>query len=81
MDGDTVRRIRICLTGVWSAPVEVAGVSATASGKKLTPDIVRDLADAAYDAAHPQSNLEGEPDVRRSMIRIMVEDILKAHVS
>jgi len=76
LDQGTIADIRICLTGVWSSPVLVKEAVDIARGKTLTAVLAKGLADAAYRAAHPVANLEGNPESRRSMIWRMVEEIL-----
>jgi len=73
---DIIDDLKVCLTGVSSAPVIVSKVSGLARGKGLTPELIALIADATYDAAHPQANLEGDPRARRFMIRVMAEEIL-----
>jgi 4-hydroxybenzoyl-CoA reductase subunit beta len=77
MNDDVIAGIRVCLTGVWSSPVLVNKAAEIACNRRLDAALVRELADAAYEAAHPLSNLEGSPERRRSMIRLMVRDMLQ----
>ena len=74
--GGKIEGIRICLTGVASSPVLVKKAGAVALGNKLTAELIAHLAGAALSAAHPVANLEGAPTRRRSMIRLMTEEIL-----
>jgi 4-hydroxybenzoyl-CoA reductase subunit beta len=80
MDDDRVTDLRICLTGVWSSPVLVSAAREVAAGRKLDGTIVREIADRAYEAAHPLPNVIGSPELRRSMVRHMVEEILSAEI-
>lgn len=64
---------RICLTGVQSSPVLL---STTSTAIPIDRKLARELGNFAYGAVHPLRNLEGEPSHRRSMVRIMVEDIV-----
>jgi len=67
--------VRICLTGVWSAPVLVRKVEEL-QVDNLTPPAIKELAETAYNAAHPVPNLEDDPVCRRLMVRVLVEEIL-----
>jgi 4-hydroxybenzoyl-CoA reductase subunit beta len=71
-----VEDLKLCLTGVASCPVTVPGAGEKAKGRPLSRETAREAGRLAYAAAHPLSNLEGDPAMRRSMIRIMTEDIL-----
>jgi 4-hydroxybenzoyl-CoA reductase subunit beta len=73
-----IEALKICLTGVSSAPVIVSEASELAQGKSLTAELTALIADAAYKAAHPVSNLESSPSHRRSMVRLMTEEMLAA---
>jgi CO/xanthine dehydrogenase FAD-binding subunit len=73
-----IEDLKICLTGVSSAPVVVSKASELARGKSLTPELCALVVDASYDAAHPVGNLEATPSRRRSMVRLMTEEMLAA---
>jgi len=73
-----IEDLNICLTGVSSSPVIVAKASELARGKDLTAELTALIADAAYTAARPVGNLEGIASNRRSMVRLMTEEILSA---
>ena len=70
----SIENLKICLTGVASSPVLVP--CETAKGRSLGRDLGREMGKSAYAGAHPLANLEGDPARRRSMIRIITEDIL-----
>lgn len=72
--------LKVCLTGVASSPTLVFIAGNTIKGKPLTPDLVAEVGKLAHAAARPVANLEGDPAKRRSMVRIMVEDILTSYV-
>ena len=75
-----VENLKVCLTGVASSPVLVSGAGETAKGKSLGHELARETGKLAYGAAHPLANLEGDPVRRRSMVRIMTEDILASFI-
>ena len=68
--------LKICLTGVASAPVIISEASELVQEKSLTAELTALIADAAYKAAHPVGNVEGTPSHRRSMVRLMTEEML-----
>jgi 4-hydroxybenzoyl-CoA reductase subunit beta len=70
--------LKICLTGVSSAPVVVSKASELVREEGAAPEVAALAADAAYDAAHPVGNVEGSPSRRRLMVRLMTEEILAA---
>ena len=70
-----VEDLNICLTGVASGPVIVARAPELARGRDLTAELTREIA-AAYSAAHLVSNIGGTPSRRRSMVRLMTEEML-----
>lgn len=76
-----VEDLKLCLTGVASRPVTVPGAGEAAKGKPLSRELAREVGRLAYAAAHPLANLEGDPATRRSMIRVMTEDILTSFIS
>lgn len=74
--GEIIEDLRVCLTGVSSSPVVVAKAAEIARGERLSPELIALVADAAYTAAHPMKNLEASAGRRRSMVRVMTEEIL-----
>ncbi len=72
-----VKNLRICLTGVASSPLLIDTMDVIAKGKELTPESIREVAKRVYERAHPINNLEGEASRRRTMIRVMVEEMLR----
>lgn len=75
--GGRISDLRICLTGVSSAPVMVTHDTAMAGDKALSPSLIEALADRAYRSAHPIGNLEGEISRRREMVRLFVAELLR----
>lgn len=76
-----VEDLRVCLTGVASAPLLVPLPEDALKGRQLTSALAREISNLAYEAAHPLANLEGDPARRRTMIRLMTEEILTAFLS
>jgi 4-hydroxybenzoyl-CoA reductase subunit beta len=75
--GQTINDLRICLTGISSSPVPLREAGEIALGRRLTTDLIGELANRAYTSAHPLANLEDSPAHRKSMVRILVEEILE----
>ena len=73
-----IEDLKVCLTGVASAPIVVSKASELAQGKNLTAELVAKIADAAFRAAQPVGNVESSPSHRRAMVRLMAEEILAA---
>lgn len=76
-----IEHLRVCLTGVASSPVFVPKVEEMAKGRPLTRQLAREVGKAAYAAARPLANLEGDPARRRVMVRIITEDVLASLVT
>ena len=74
-NGKGLLGLRICLTGVSSSPVLVKKVE-DLDVDRLSARSIEELAKTAYHEAHPVENLEDDPDHRKSMVRILVEEIL-----
>lgn len=74
-NGKGIIGLRICLTGVSSAPFLVRKIE-DLQVNSLTPKLIKELAETAYNAAHPVPNLEDDPDRRKFMVRVLVEEIL-----
>jgi 4-hydroxybenzoyl-CoA reductase beta subunit len=73
----SVEELKVCLTGVSSAPVILSKASELARGKDLTDELTGLIADAAYKAAHPVDNLEVPASRRREMVRLMTAEMLR----
>jgi len=77
LDGEIIKNFRMCLTGVASSPLLIQGSDTGIHDKNITLPLIREVADIAYRQAHPVNNLEGDASRRRTMIRLMVEDMLR----
>jgi 4-hydroxybenzoyl-CoA reductase subunit beta len=75
-----IEDLQVCLTGVSSSPVLVSIAGETVEGKQLNHALIQEISKLVYDTAHPLANLEGDPARRRTMIRIMTEDILTSFI-
>lgn len=75
-DGDTFTGLRLCLTGVASQPLIISDPEKEVNRVKITEQHIKEIADMAYNKAHPVSNLEDPPEKRRSMVCQIVYDTL-----
>jgi len=68
----TVRKARIVLTAVESAPVRAEKADAFLAGKKLTEDVIEEAASLAYRPARPLDNTDLTHAYRKKMARVYV---------
>ncbi|NIS61922.1 MAG: hypothetical protein GTO13_14855 [Proteobacteria bacterium] len=74
------RDVKVALTGVEKAPLLIEAADEF-KGKKITNEMMEELADAAYKRAHPINNVSGlTPKYRRDMVRIYVKSALQRSV-
>jgi len=69
--------IKICLTGVSSAPVVIKNIKDFISEKKLTDKLIHEISEIAYNQAHPVENIDGDANNRRYMIKQMTFEAIK----
>jgi 4-hydroxybenzoyl-CoA reductase subunit beta len=67
---------RVVLTAVSSAPQPIAAASRMLEGKKVTPDLIEAVADAAVKASHPLDNADMTYWYRKRMTRVFVAKAL-----
>src|SRR5207247_1256551 len=68
----TVEDSKIILGGVGSYPIEAATAEKIIAGKKLTEEIIREAAQAAYQPAKPLDNTDFAMTWRKEMARYYV---------
>jgi 4-hydroxybenzoyl-CoA reductase subunit beta len=73
----TVEDSRIILGGVGSYPVEAVAAQKIIAGKKLTEDVIREAAQAAYQPAKPLDNTDFAMTWRKEMARFYVSSTLR----
>jgi 4-hydroxybenzoyl-CoA reductase subunit beta len=73
----TVEDSRIILGGVGSHPVEAVAAQKIIAGKKLTEDVIREAAQAAYQPAKPLDNTDFAMTWRKEMARFYVSSTLR----
>jgi 4-hydroxybenzoyl-CoA reductase subunit beta len=72
MEGDRVRRARVFLGGLGSAPVHAVEAEAALVGRPLTDEVVRAAADLAWKPAKPLDNTDFEHSWRKKMVKVYV---------
>jgi 4-hydroxybenzoyl-CoA reductase subunit beta len=73
----TVEDSKIILGGVGSHPVEAVAAQKIIAGKKLTEDVIREAAQAAYQPAKPLDNTDFAMTWRKEMARFYVSGTLR----
>ena len=77
MDGDTVREARIVLGAVASTPREATKASSALAGRRLTPETIDAVADAAAGPSRPLDNTDFTHPYRKKMTRVFVARALR----
>ena len=78
MDGDIVSACRIALSAVASRPLEVRAAGDFLVGKKPDEEAVRAAAEIAAKPAKPLDNADLDHFWRKRMVRVVVEDAIRA---
>jgi 4-hydroxybenzoyl-CoA reductase subunit beta len=73
----TVEDSKIILGGVGSHPVEAVAAQKVIAGNKLTEDVIREAAQAAYQPAKPLDNTDFAMTWRKEMARVYVSGTLR----
>ena len=73
----TVEDSKIILGGVGSHPIEAVAAQKVIAGKKLTEDVIREAAQAAYQPAKPLDNTDFAMTWRKEMARFYVSGTLR----
>jgi 4-hydroxybenzoyl-CoA reductase subunit beta len=77
LNGRTVERARIVLSGVGSHPVECAAAAEALAGATLTPELIGRAAELAAKPAKPLDNADQAHFWRKRMVRVLVEQALE----
>ena len=73
-----VRTIRVVVSALGARPRVVSGLDEIAAGRSLTPDVIRAVADRAFQQCRPLTNIIVDPDWRRAMVAVEVRRALEA---
>jgi carbon-monoxide dehydrogenase medium subunit len=81
MNGDTVERAGIGLTGVGPTNLQAVDAQRSLIGQQLTDATIAEAARLAADACDPQSDIRGTADYKRHVVRVYVaRGLAKARV-
>lgn len=70
-DDGTIARAGIALTNVGPTPIRARDAEAHLAGKHPEPEVVREAARLAAEAARPSSDLRGSADYKRDLVRVL----------
>jgi carbon-monoxide dehydrogenase medium subunit len=70
--------VRVGLTGMGSRPVRATAVEEALRDKPAGPDAIRAAAEHAADGTEPPEDLNGSPDYRRHLARVLTRRALEA---
>ncbi len=77
VDGDTVREVRIALTGVGGAPVRAAEAQAVLSGSPLDDARLAEAVQSVRETVDPDSDIHATAAYRRHLAGVLVERALR----
>ncbi len=77
LEGDVVRDLRIVVSALGSRPRALSGIDKIATGKRLDDEVIRAVADRAFQQCHPLTNVIVDPDWRRAMVPVYVRRALE----
>jgi aerobic carbon-monoxide dehydrogenase medium subunit len=83
VSGHEVKKVSIGLTGMGSTPIRATQVEQALSGKAGHDDEIRAAAEKAAEGTDPPQDLNGSPDYRRHLARVLtrraLEDVTAHH--
>lgn len=77
MKGEEVTQVAIGLTGMGSRPIRASGVEQALRGKSAHYDEVRKAAERAVEGSDPPQDLNGSPDYRRHLAKVLTRRALE----
>lgn len=77
VSGHDVKNVAIGLTGMGSTPLRASGVEQALRGKSAHPDEIRAAAERADEGTDPQQDLNGSPDYRRHLAKVLTRRALE----
>ncbi len=75
--GNQVTQVAIGLTGMGPRPIRASGVEQTLRGKAAHGDELRKAAERAAEGTDPQQDLNGSPDYRRHLAKVLTRRALE----
>jgi carbon-monoxide dehydrogenase medium subunit len=76
-DGDFCQTARIAVGAVAQTPLRVRDAEMLMEGERLTPELIREAAQQAVNAAAPISDVRASADYRRHLTSVMVRQALE----
>ena len=81
VSGHDVKSVAIGLTGMGSKPIRASGVEQALRGKAGHDDEIRAAAEHAAEGTDPQQDLNGSPDYRRHLAKVLTRRALEEVVA
>lgn len=72
----SVGALRMYVSGMGSYPRRVGKVEEAARGRRLTEDVIEEVAEQAFRQCHPLDNIIVDPEWRRAMVPVMARRAL-----
>jgi carbon-monoxide dehydrogenase medium subunit len=76
MNGETVVSAGIALASVGGRTIDASAAAQSLVGKKITPELISEVADAVAATAEPRTDHRGSSDYKRQIVKTFVSRIL-----
>jgi aerobic carbon-monoxide dehydrogenase medium subunit len=77
VNGGNLSDVRVGLTGMGNRPVRASGVEQALRGKRAEAGALRDAAEHAAEGTEPTQDLNGSPDYRRHLAKVLTRRALE----
>jgi carbon-monoxide dehydrogenase medium subunit len=77
VSGGNLSDVRVGLTGMGNKPIRASGVEQALRGKRADPEALRAAAEKAADGTDPTQDLNGSPDYRRHLAKVLTRRALE----
>ena len=77
LKGEEITQVAIGLTGMGSRPIRASGVEQALRGKSAHDDELRKAAERAVEGTDPPQDLNGSPDYRRHLAKVLTRRALE----
>lgn len=81
MNGETVVGAGIALASVGGRTIDASAAAQSLVGKKITPELIAEVADAVAATAEPRTDHRGSSDYKRQIVKTFVSRILNGLAS
>ena len=75
-DSETIRSLRVAVTGVGSLPFLVAGCDSLFKDQVITANLIDSLSEMVWKQTRPVSRMEVSPSYRKHLVRVLARDAL-----